>query len=373
MRGNEARYLQECVDTNWVSYVGPFVSRFEAAFAQALRVPHAVAMNSGTAALHVALLAGGIEPDDEVLVPDLTFIAPANAVVYCRAHPVFIDVTETYWQLDVEKVARFLESECVSTVGGTMDRATGRPVRAILPVHVLGHPVEIEPLIEIANRYRLVVIEDASESLGARYRGQLLGTFGQSGCFSFNGNKIITSGGGGMLATSSSAIAERSEYLSTQARDDSLEYVHESIGYNYRLTNLQAAVGLAQLEQLDEHVRRKREIAGRYARGLADVPGLTLPQEAPWASSTFWLYTILVGEPARRTSRQLIADLAAAGVESRPLWAPLHRQRPYRHARTFQLEWSTSIYERAVSLPSSVNLTEEAQSHVVASIRRALC
>jgi perosamine synthetase len=242
-----------------------------------------------------------------------------------------------------------------------------------LPVHILGHPVEIEPLIEIANRYRLVVIEDASESLGARYKGQPLGTFGQSGCFSFNGNKIITSGGGGMLATSSRAIAERSQYLSTQARDDSLEYVHESIGYNYRLTNLQAAVGLAQLEQLDEHVRRKREIAARYAKGLADVPGVTLPQEAPWASSTFWLYTILVGEPARRTSRQLIAELAAAGVESRPLWAPLHQQRPYRQARTFQLEWSTSIYERAVSLPSSVNLAEEEQSHVVASIRRALC
>ena len=372
MRGNESRYLEECIATNWVSYVGPFVERFESAFAAQLGVPHAVAMNSGTAALHVALLAAGIRPDDEVLLPDLTFIAPANAVHYCRAHPVFIDVTPTHWQLDVDKLARFLDEECERTTAGTIDRATRRPVRAILPVHILGHPVDMDPLLDLAERYGLVVIEDATESLGSLYKGRAVGTLGASGCFSFNGNKIITSGGGGMLVTRDDAVSSRSRYLSTQARDSAAEYVHEDVGFNYRLTNIQAAVGLAQLERLDEHVRRKREIATRYAAGLADLPGLALPGEASWAFSTFWLYTVRLDDEARRSSRELIADLAAAGIESRPVWAPIHEQRPYRDARAFMIEHAPSIYRQAVSLPSSVDLTAEDQERVVDSVRRAL-
>lgn len=373
MRGNESRYLQECIATNWVSYVGPFVERFEAAFAAHLGVPNAVATNSGTASLHVALLVAGTGSDDEVLLPDLTFIAPANVVRYCRAQPVFVDVTSTHWQLDVDKVARFLAEECARTADGTVDRATGRRVRAIVPVHILGHPVDMDPLLELAQRYGLVVIEDATESLGSLYKGQPVGTLGQSGCFSFNGNKVITSGGGGMLVTRDPVIASRTRYLSTQARDSKDEYVHDDIGFNYRLTNIQAAVGLAQLEQLDEHVRRKREIAAGYADGLADVPGLTLPGEASWAFSTFWLYTVRVADGARRSSRELIADLADAGIESRPVWAPIHEQRPYRDARAFMIEHTPSIYRQAVSLPSSVDLTTEEQARVIEAVRRSLC
>lgn len=372
MRGNEGRYLQECIDTNWVSYVGPFVERFETAFAHAVGAPYAVAMQSGTAALHVALLVAGVGPDDLVIVPDLTFIAPANAVRYCGADPVFVDVTADRWQLDVDKVARFLERECERGNAGTRDRATGRRIAAIVPVHLLGHPVDLDPLMALAERYRLAVVEDATESLGSAYKGRAPGTFGLCGCFSFNGNKIITSGGGGMLTTASRDIAERARYLSTQARDDRREYVHESVGFNYRLTNLQAAVGLAQLEQLDDHVRRKREIASGYAKGLADLPGVTLPGEAPWARSTFWLYTILVAPPAARTSRELIADLEAENIEARPVWAPLHEQRPYRDARTFGIEHSGTIHARAVSLPSSVDLGPEDQERVVAAVRRSL-
>ena len=372
MRGNEGRYLQECIDTNWVSYVGPFVERFETAFAQAVSAPYAVAVQSGTAALHVALLAAGVGRDDLVIVPDLTFIAPANAVRYCGADPVFVDVTPDRWQLDVDKVARFLERECERGADGTRDRATGRRIAAIVPVHLLGHPVDLDPLMALAERHRLAVVEDATESLGSTYKGRAPGTFGLCGCFSFNGNKIITSGGGGMLTTASRDIAERARYLSTQARDDRREYVHESVGFNYRLTNLQAAVGLAQLEQLDAHVRRKREIASGYAKGLADLPGVTLPGEAPWARSTFWLYTILVAPPAARTSRELIADLEAENIEARPVWAPLHEQRPYRDARAFGIEHSGTIHARAVSLPSSVDLGAEDQERVVAAVRRSL-
>jgi perosamine synthetase len=372
LRGNEGRYLQECIDTNWVSYVGPFVERFETAFAHAVSAPYAVAVQSGTAALHVALLVAGVGRDDLVIVPDLTFIAPANAVRYCGADPVFVDVTPDRWQLDVDKVARFLERECERGADGTRDRATGRRIAAIVPVHLLGHPVDLDPLIALAERYRLAVVEDATESLGSTYKGRAPGTFGLCGCFSFNGNKIITSGGGGMLTTASRDIAERARYLSTQARDDRREYVHESVGFNYRLTNLQAAVGLAQLEQLDAHVRRKREIASGYAKGLADLPGVTLPGEAPWARSTFWLYTILVAPPAARTSRELIADLEAENIEARPVWAPLHEQRPYRDARAFGIEHSGTIHARAVSLPSSVDLGAEDQERVVAAVRRSL-
>ena len=372
MRGNEARYLKECIDTNWVSYVGPFVERFETEFATAVGAPHAVAMNSGTAALHVALLAAGIGAGDLVVVPDLTFIAPANAVRYCGADPVFVDVTADRWQLDVDKVAAFLKGECERTASGLRDRATGNRVAALLPVHLLGHPVDLDPLLAIAAEYGLAVIEDATESLGSTYKGRAPGTFGLAGCFSFNGNKIITSGGGGMLTTASEDVARRARYLSTQARDDPLEYVHASIGFNYRLTNLQAAVGVAQLEQLDEHVRRKREIAARYAAGLGGLPGVTLPGEAPWARSTFWLYTIRVAPPARRTSRELIADLDGAGIEARPVWAPIHEQVPYRGSRTFGLEHSNAIYRSAVSLPSSVDLTAEDQDRVIAAVRGAL-
>jgi dTDP-4-amino-4,6-dideoxygalactose transaminase len=224
----------------------------------------------------------------------------------------------------------------------------------------------------IAAEYGLPVVEDATESLGSTYKGRAPGTFGLAGCFSFNGNKIITSGGGGMLTTASPEVARTSQYLSTQARDDKLEYVHAAVGFNYRLTNLQAAVGVAQLEQLPEHVRRKREIAARYTAGLRDIPGVTLPGEAPWARSTFWLYTILVAAPARRTSRELIADLDGAGIEARPVWAPLHEQGPYRGARTFGLEHSAAIYAAAVSLPSSVDLSEGDQDRVVTAVRRSL-
>ncbi len=370
MRGNELAYLRECIETNWVSYVGPFVTRFEDRMAKYVGTSHAVATNSGTAALHVALLVAGVKPGDEVLVPDLTFIAPANAIRYAGAFPVFVDVTPDHWQMDAGKVAEFLGKECRADGGRLRNHRTGRPVTAIMPVHLLGHPVDMQPIVDAARSHNLRVIEDATETLGGKYRGTMVGSLGDISCFSFNGNKIITTGGGGMLNTSNEEWARRAKYLTTQAKDDPIEYVHHEIGYNYRLTNLQAAVGAGQMENLDDYIRIKRDIAARYAKGLADVPGLTLPQEAPWAFSTFWLYTLLVDEARYgMDSRALQRALADRNIQTRPLWAPIHEQRPYRDCQAYRIETAPHIHRRALSLPCSVGLREDDQQRVIAAVR----
>lgn len=370
MRGNELAYLRECIETNWVSYVGPFVTRFEDQMAKYVGTSHAVATNSGTAALHVALLVAGVKPGDEVLVPDLTFIAPANAIRYAGAFPVFMDVTPDHWQMDAGKVVEFLEKECRVGDGRVRNHRTGRPVTAIMPVHLLGHPVDMQPIVDAAQRHNLQVIEDATETLGGKYRGTMVGSLGDISCFSFNGNKIITTGGGGMLNTNNEEWARRAKYLTTQAKDDPVEYVHHEIGFNYRLTNLQAAVGAGQMENLDDYIRIKRDIAARYAKGLADVPGLTLPQEAPWAFSTFWLYTLLVDESRYgMDSRALQRALAERNVQTRPLWAPIHEQRPYRDCQAYRIETAPHIHRQALSLPCSVGLREADQQRVIAAVR----
>jgi len=370
MRGNELTYLRECIETNWVSYVGPFVTRFEDQMAKYVGARHAVATNSGTAALHIALLVAGVEPDDEVLVPDLTFIAPVNAIRYAGAWPVFMDATPDYWQMDALKVVEFLEKECRIDGGRVRNRKTGRAITAILPVHILGHPVDMKPIVEVARRYDLRVIEDATETLGGKYSGTMVGVLADIACFSFNGNKIITTGGGGMLVTDNKSWADRARYLTTQAKDDPIEYVHHEVGYNYRLTNIQAAVGVAQMEVLDEYVRVKRGIAERYAKGLADVPGLTLPAEAPWAFSTFWLYTVLVDEARYGVdSRALQRALAERNIQTRPLWAPIHAQRPYRDCQTYRIEVTERLYRDALSLPCSVGLSQADQQRVIDALR----
>jgi len=370
LRGNELEYLRECVETNWVSYVGPFVSRLEEAMAQFVGTSYAVATNSGTSALHVALMLAGVEADDEVLVSDLTFIAPVNAIRYCNAHPVFMDVTREYWQMDEQKVADFLAHECAVQNGRLINRRSGRRVVAVLPVHILGHPVNMQPIVEVARRYDLKVIEDATETLGGKYQGQMVGTLGDIACFSYNGNKIITTGGGGMITTDNEEWARRAKYLTTQARDDAFEYVHHSIGFNYRMTNIQAAVGVAQMEKLEEYVGIKREIAARYDAALKEIPGLTCPPQATWAFSTFWLYTILV-DPVRYgcDSRALMRALGENHIQARPLWAPIHAQSPYRNYQTYQIEVTPELYRNALSLPCSVGLSAEDQQRVISFIQ----
>lgn len=372
MGGNETRYLRECVETNFVSSVGPFVDRFEAGFVERIGTRSAVATVNGTSALHVALLVAGVGPDDEVLISTLTFIAPVNAVRYVGASPVFIDAEPEYWQLDIRRIAEFLERSCEWRGGELRNRATGRRVRALLPVHILGHPVDMDPLLELAGRFGLVVIEDATESLGARYKGRAVGHLGDVACFSFNGNKVITSGGGGMLVTDREEWGARARYLTTQAKDDPIEFVHGAIGYNYRLTNLQAAVGCAQMERLDDHIAAKRRIASRYTAALADLPGITPMSEASWAFSAYWMYTILV-DPARfgMDSRRLLRCLKQGRIQSRPLWQPAHLSPSQRGVPRAECPIAERLNREALSLPCSVGLTEADQDRVIAAVRTA--
>lgn len=366
LAGNEWDYVKECLDTGWVSSAGAFVERFERAIAEAVGVKHAVATVSGTAALHVALLVAGVQPDDEVLVSTLTFIAPANAIRYVGAWPVFIDAEPRYWQMDPAKAIEFLERQCTSRNGSLYNKTTGRRVTAALPVHILGHPVDFAPLRDACRHYGLKIIEDATESLGATYRGSPVGGLGDVGCFSFNGNKLITTGGGGMLVTNDAALADRARYLTTQAKDDPVEYVHGAVGYNYRLTNVQAALGVAQMERLGQHVAAKRLIAAAYEEGLATIPGLTPMAEASWARSVWWMYTALVDEEEFGIdSRELLRRLERQRIQTRPLWQPLHRSEA--HAASWATDCSVAdrLNRTALSLPCSVGLTGVEQARVI--------
>jgi perosamine synthetase len=373
IHGNEWKYVKECLDSNWVSSAGPFVDRFERMVADYVGTGHAVATVNGTAALHLALLVAGVKPNDEVLVPALTFIAPANAVRYAGAWPVFIDAEPAYWQMDAKKVLNFLEQRCRWANGELRNQHTGRRVWAILPVHILGHPCDIDPLVEIARRFNLVVIEDATESLGAMYKERMVGHLGDVACFSFNGNKVITTGGGGMIVTDNAAWAERARYLSTQAKDNPVEYIHNEIGYNYRLTNIQAALGCAQMEILPRFIEKKRSIAAQYHESLGSVPGITPMPEASWARSIFWMYTVLVNEsPYGNNSRALMQRLADHNIQARPLWQPLHRSPAYAHAEVFGGEIADGLNRSALSLPCSVGLTD-VDIRTVTEVIKSIC
>jgi perosamine synthetase len=371
IRGNEWTYVRECLDTGWVSSVGSYVERFEADMARATGTRFAVATMNGTSALHTALLVAGVRPDDEVLVSTLTFIAPANAVRYVGAWPVFIDAEAETSQMDPTRVAEFLERGCVARGDELCDRETGRRVKAIIPVHVLGHPVDMDPVLELARRFGLVVVEDATESLGATYRDRRVGQLGDMACFSFNGNKIVTTGGGGMIVTDAEAWARKARYLTTQAKDDAVEFVHNEIGYNYRLTNVLAAIGVAQLEKLPEYVATKRRIAGRYAEALRDVPGLTLIGEAPWARATFWMSVVRIDpETFGCDSRALLRALDVRRIQTRPLWQPIHQSRAHAGSPRVGGDVAERLNRECLTLPCSVGLSPRDQETVVRALIR---
>ncbi|HBH00779.1 MAG: aminotransferase DegT [Elusimicrobia bacterium GWA2_69_24] len=374
LKGNELKYVTECIETEWVSSAGPFVTRFERDVARYLEIPSAVACINGTAALHTALLLTGVGPEDEVVVPTLTFIAPVNAVRYVGAHPVFMDCDD-WLNLDAEKLAEFLARECEPGDRGLVNRASGRRVAAVLVVHVFGHPARLAPLLGLARQFRLPLIEDATEALGSTYEGwdgarRYAGTLGDVGCLSFNGNKLVTTGGGGMLLTRDAAVAERARYLTTQAKDDGERFVHHEVGYNYRLTNVQAAIGCAQLERVEEFIRIKRENFAAYRRCLADVPGLRLIEEPPGTRSNYWHYTLVVDEDRYGQSADTLRRrLAERAIETRPIWELNHRQRPYRDCHAYRIEKAVRYHARSVNLPCSVGLDPELVPEVARVIR----
>ncbi len=371
IRGNEWTYVKDCLDTGWVSAVGAYVDRFENAVAKFVGAKHGVATCNGTSALHVALLVAGVQPDDEVLVSTLTFIAPVNAIRYANAWPVLMDAEREFWQIDPQKLTDFLRKECIRANGETRNRATGRRVKAIMPVHILGHPADMQPIVDIAHEFELVVIEDATECLGAKYKDKNTGTLGDIACFSFNGNKIITTGGGGCIVTDNAEWAKRAKYLTTQAKDDAVEFIHGALGYNYRLTNIQAAMGCAQVEMLASYLEKKLEIARRYEQGLGDVAGLTVMPQSSWAKSIFWLYTVLLEpETFGMHWRDALKRLDEERIQTRPLWEPMHKSKVHRACQSYHCDNADWLHARALSLPCSVGLSESDQLRVIRAIRR---
>ena len=367
--GNDIAYVTECLQSGWVSTAGPFVERFERELAAYVGTKYAIATNSGTAALHASLLAAGVEPDDEVLVSDMTFIAPVNAIRYAGAWPVLVDAEPDYWQMDVERLAGFLERDCTSQNGHLRNRQSGRRVRAIMPVHLLGHPCDLGPIRKLAAQNNLLLIEDSTESLGALYKTQKVGAAGLSS-LSFNGNKLMTTGGGGAIVTDDQQWAERAKYLVTQAKDDPLEYVHNTIGFNYRMPSLNAALGCSQLERIEAHLEAKRRIVSAYAAGLGGVPGITLMPGAKWASPAWWLYTVRIdAHRYGRSSRELMRLLGREGILSRPIFQPMHQSVAHKGCQALGGEVAERIVAEALSLPSSVGLTEADQDRVIATIK----
>ncbi|MBI2870170.1 MAG: LegC family aminotransferase [Candidatus Omnitrophica bacterium] len=355
--GNEWRYLKECLESGWVSSAGPFVERFEREVAALVGAQHAVAVASGTAALHTALRVVGVEPDEEVIVSDLTFIAPVNAIHYCGAHPVFMDADPVTWQMDARKLERFLDEECDFQDQRLIHRRTRRRIRAILPVHILGLACDMGRIMDAAEKYGLRVVEDAAEAMGVHFYGRHAGGFGDVGIFSFNGNKIVTAGGGGMVVTGDAGLARRARYLTTQAKDDEIESLHGEVGYNYRLTNIQAAVGLAQLERLEGFIERKRELAGRYEAIFSAVEGVTCMPSPPNTRPTYWLYTVLLPQGTLPDVRRaIIEELGENGFQARALWLPAHRQPSYRSSPAFEIQAADDLFNRGICLPSSVGL-----------------
>ncbi len=356
LTGNELRYVSECVQTNWISSAGRFIREFERAFADACGTRYGVACANGTVALHLALATLGLEPDDEVIIPAFTMIATANAVTYCGARPVLVDSEPYTWNLDLEQVAARISPR----------------TRAILPVHTYGHPVDMDGLRALADRHGLLIIEDAAEAHGARYKGRPVGGLGDAACFSFYGNKIITTGEGGMVTTDNEHIARLAWNLRDHAFSHERHFWHKYIGFNYRMTNLQAAVGLAQTEQLNHFVALRRANAATYNQLLADIPGITTPPEAAWATNVYWMYGILVDEREFGLNRdQLRAALAANGIETRTFFIPMHCQPVYFAAfRGQRFPYAEDLCRRGFYLPSASSLTRAEIVRVVRTIRQ---
>jgi len=358
LNGNEWEYIKGCLDTNWVSSSGSYVDLFEKRFAEYIGAQKAVVTVNGTSALHLALISLGIGEGDEVIVPSLTFIATVNAIWYVRAIPVFVDVCRDTFVMDAEKVEELITNR----------------TKAILPVHVYGHPVDMDVIMDISHRYNLHVIEDATESLGSKYKGRNTGTIGHAGCFSFNGNKLITTGGGGMLVTNDSAVADKAKYLSCQAKTVTGNggFIHEEVGYNYRMPNILAALGVAQLESIDKFTETKKKNAAFYSELLKEIKGITLPIEKPWAENVHWLYSIVVEDDFPLSRDDLIVLLNQNEIESRPFFIPIHTMKPYKDFPCGNMDISNELALKGMNLPSSVSLTREQIREVVNVITKKI-
>lgn len=351
-RGNEKKYLEECIDTTFVSSVGEFVDKFEEEMAHYTGAKKAVVCVNGTNALHLALLLAGVEQDNEVITQPLTFIATANAISYCGANPIFLDVDRETLGLSPLALRSFLEENTIVDEQGCRNKKTSRRISAIVPMHTFGHPCRIDEIIKIAKEFNIPVIEDAAESLGSLYKGKHTGTFGEVGVLSFNGNKVITSGGGGMLLFNDEQLAQRAKHLTTQAKvPHTWEFIHDEVAYNYRMPNINAALGLAQLEQLDSFLIAKRKLAGSYKKFFSGK-GIEFLKEPENCKSNYWLNAIFLEN--RRERDEFLEYSNNASVMTRPIWELMNRLQMFKEMQCGDLSNSEWIADRLVNIPSSV-------------------
>jgi pyridoxal phosphate-dependent aminotransferase EpsN len=358
MGGSEEKYVREAFASNWLSTVGPQIDAFEKEFAAKVNAPAAVALASGTAAMHLGLRLLGVGPGDEVFAPTLTFVASVNPIVYLGARPVFIDSSPETWNLDPALLSEALEERA----------RRGKLPKAVVVVHLYGQSADLDAILAVCARHGVPVLEDAAEALGTLYRGRQVGMFGDVSAFSFNGNKIITTTGGGML-TARPAWVDKARFWSTQARDAAPHYQHSELGYNYRLSNVLAAIGRGQLEVLDDRVRQRRAIAFRYRDAFRDLPELSLMPQAPYGLHTNWLSCFLVDDSLGRDG--LLEALNAAGIESRPVWKPMHLQPLFEGLECFGGAVAEDCFRRGICLPSSSSLSGEDQERVIDAVRAA--
>lgn len=366
LNGNEKKYLMECIDSTFVSSVGQFVTQFEEMVAGAAGADYAVATSSGTTALHTALISVGVKPGEIVLIPSYTFIATANAVAHCGAEPWCIDIDENSWTMSSEILAEELKTKVIMADGKAYHRDSQKRVAAIMPVYTLGNPADIAGIKKIADGYGVPVIVDAAAAVGAETPIQDAKAF----VFSFNGNKTITCGGGGAIVSNDENFMMRARHLSTTARVGT-EYDFDEIGYNYRMTNLQAAVGCAQMEHINEFLDKKRYIRKYYIDHLDGVDGISFFPDSFWGKSTYWFSGIMLNKRGMK-ARDLCARLSEAGIESRPFWKPVHLQKPYRSVERSSLEITNRIWDRIVTLPCSVGITDEELMLTVDMVRKGL-
>ncbi len=352
LAGNEKKYVADCIESTWVSSTGEYINRFESAFAEFCGVKHALTCSNGTTALHLALLALDVGPGDEVIVPTLTFVATANTVRYCGGTPVFVDAEPDTWDMDIAAI----EAKITSRTKG------------IIVVHLFGHPVDMRAIRAIADRHGLFVVEDAAQAHGAECEGRRVGSFGDVGTFSFFGNKIITTGEGGMLVTNDDWIADKVRLLKSHGMDPQRKYWFPVIGYNYRMTNTAAAIGLGQIEKIDWHLSRRAEVAKWYREELEGVPGLSWQIEQPWARHVWWMFSVVLDEKLPVDRDQVMSDLRGAGIETRPVVIPIHALPPYLDfARGEEFPISERLAGRGINLPTWAKLTREDVRYVCAN------
>jgi perosamine synthetase len=353
--GREREYVDDCLESTWISSTGPYIDRFEQGFAEFCGVEHAVTCCNGTVALHLALLGLGVGPGDEVILPTLTYVASANAIRYCGAEPVFVDSEDETWNLDPERLAEVVTPR----------------TKGIVAVHLYGHPAALDPVLELAREQGLFVLEDAAEAHGALYKGSRVGSLGDCAMFSFYGNKIITTGEGGMVVTDSADLAQQVRLLRGQGQDPQRRYWFPVVGFNYRLTNVAAAIGVGQLERIDWHLQRRREVASWYRERLADVDGLVFSPDAEWAESSYWMSSVLLPGGVDRDT--VAGELAEHGIDTRPFFYPVHTLPPYQDtARSRDFPIAERLAARGLNLPSSALLDHDDVEYVCEALRNAI-